>query len=141
MSSSDVLQRNRTVRNLVTDYALGGAILGLNPFQNLLTLTLVIAAVLLFKMVRDIRAQWGFLIKPGMLTLIGNILSFIGALGAALMAWGSVIALSFFVPVVNRLAITAALFTLFWLVGMGTNQYYLNRHPIDGTVDASEEAA
>ncbi len=141
MSSSNALWRNRTVRNLVMDYALGGAILGLNPFQNLLTLTLVIAAVLLFKMVRDIRAQWGFLVKPGGLTMIGNILSFIGALGASLMAWGSLIVLSFLVPVVNRLAIAAALFTLFWLVGMGTNQYYLNRYPIDATVDAPEEAA
>jgi hypothetical protein len=140
MSTSDVLYRNRAVRNLVMDYALGGAIVGLSPFQNLLTLTLIIAAVLLFKMVRDIRAQWGFLVKPGVLTIIGNLLSFVGALGASLMAWGSVIALSFFIPVVNRLAIVAALFTLFWLVGMGTNQYYLNRHPIDAVMDASEEA-
>lgn len=133
--SGDALHRNRTVRNLVVDYALGAAILGLNPFPNLLTLTLAIAAVLLIKMIREIRSQWGFLVRPGVLTLMGNFLSFLGAMATALVAWGSLIALSFFVPEVQRLSVAAALFILFWMVGMGTNQYYINRYPIEPTAE------
>ena len=43
---------------MVMDYALGTAIVGLNPFQSWLTVTLCIALALILKMLWDIRRKW-----------------------------------------------------------------------------------
>ena len=42
-----LLQRNQQIRNLILDYAIASAIIGLNPFRATLTVTLLVVGVLI----------------------------------------------------------------------------------------------
>lgn len=117
-------RKEREIRNLVLDYAIGVSILGLIPIRGLLVVKLLVAGVLILKMMRDIGTNWGFPKGQDALAIAGNMFGGIGAFVIALMAWGTMLALGLFVPFVSSFAIAAALFTLTWTVGQATNQFY-----------------
>lgn len=108
------------------DYALAAAILGLSPV--LITVITFLVGFLALKMMRDIAVNWGWLRRWHGMAIISNILSGITALAGALLAWTSLTVLGFFVPVVHRFALSAAFFTLIWMIGNATNQHHLNRY-------------
>jgi len=114
----------REVRALVLDYALGVSILGLIPIPGLLTLKLLIAAGLILKMSRDVRAKWGFLKGQDMLAIAGNLFGGLGAFAMAFMAWVTMFCIGLFVPYVGSFALAASLFTLTWGLGQATSQFY-----------------
>jgi hypothetical protein len=123
----DRLQRD--VRNLILDYALGVCLLGLIPISGLLSLKLAIAVLLNIKMMRDIGHRWQFPKGQDILAIIGNLFGALGAISLALGAWFTFFALGLFVPYVGSLAIAAALFTVTWMIGQATHQFYANgRH-------------
>lgn len=111
---------------MVVDYALGAAIVGLNPFQNLLVLTLFIAGVLNLKMMWDIGRKWSFPRRYSVVAVAGFLFNLLGALAMGFMAWLTLIVVGTFFPVMNRFAISAALMTFTWIVGAVTNQFCLN---------------
>jgi uncharacterized protein (DUF697 family) len=112
------------IRNLVLDYAIGASILGLIPFRGLLIVKLLVAGVLILKMIRDIRATWGFPKGQDALAIAGNIFGGIGAFAMALMAWATMLSIGLYIPYVGSFAVAAALFTLTWTLGQATNQFY-----------------
>lgn len=122
--AANLIRSHRAGRSLTLDYALGAAILGLNPFPNLLTLTLIFACGLVLIMIRQIGSKWEFVRGQSGFAIAGNLFGGIGALAMAFMAWLSMTVIGFFVPIVDRFAISAALFTLTWMMGLATNQYY-----------------
>jgi len=117
-------RRVRQGRNLALDYALGAAIIGLNPFPGTLTITLLISSVLVLKMMRDIGAHWGFARGQDPLAIAGNLFGGLGAFAIALMAWVTVFCIGILAPLVRAFALSAALFTLTWAIGQTTNQFY-----------------
>ncbi len=119
-----LLQRNRQIRNLILDYAIGSAIIGLNPFRGILTVTLLVVGVLILKMVRDIGSKWGYTKGQDPLAIAGNIFGILGAFALAFMAWVTMFCFGLVVPVFSGFAISAAFFTLTWTLGQVTNQFY-----------------
>lgn len=119
-----LIKRHRKIRNLVLDYAMGAAIIGLNPFRGILTLVLVVVGVLIFKMIWDIGSKWGYTKGQDFLAITGNIFGFLGAFALALMAWVTMFCLGLYVPLFSGFAISAAFFTLTWTLGQVTNQFY-----------------
>lgn len=113
-------------RALVFNYALLGAILGLNPFPNLLLVTVGITGVMALKMIRDIGAKWNFQQGQDFLAIVGSLFGVLGAFATAFMAWVTVIVISVWIPLVDRFAISAALSTWMWIIGRTTSQYYLS---------------
>ena len=111
---------------MVMNYALGVAIIGLNPFQNLLTPTLCIAAAIILKMMWDISRKWGFSGGNNLLAIASFLFSLLGALTMGFMALLTLIFAGAFFPVINRFALSAALMTLTWIAGVATNQFFLN---------------
>jgi uncharacterized protein (DUF697 family) len=119
-----LIQRHRQIRNLILDYALGAAIIGLNPFRGTLTLTLLVVGVLILKMMWDIGYSWGYTKGQDPLAIAGNLFGFLGAFALAFMAWLTIFCFRLFVPLFSGFAISAALFTLTWTLGQVTNQFY-----------------
>lgn len=119
-----LLQRNQQIRNLILDYAIASAIIGLNPFRGILTVTLLVVGVLILKMIRDIGSKWGYTKGQGPLAIAGNIFGILGAFALAFMAWVTMFCFGLVVPVFSGFAISAALFTLTWTLGQVTNQFY-----------------
>ncbi len=119
-----LIQRHRQVRNLILDYAMGAAIIGLNPVRSTLTLTLLVVGVLILKMMWDIGSRWGYTKGQDFLAIAGNLFGFLGAFALALMAWVTIFCFGLFVPLFSGLAICAALSTLTWTLGQVTNQFY-----------------
>ena len=119
-----LLQRYRQIRNLILDYAIASAIIGLNPFRGTLTVTLVVVGVLILKMVRDIGSKWGYTKGQGFLAIAGNIFGILGAFALAFMAWVTMFCFGLVVPAISGFGISAALFTLTWTLGQVTNQFY-----------------
>jgi hypothetical protein len=134
-----ISQRHYQARQLMLDYAVGAAILGLNPFDHLLTPVLLITAGLTVKMMRDIGAVWEFARGQDMLAIAGNLFGGLGAFAMALMAWVTMVALSALVPILSRFAISAALFTVVWMLGVATNQFYFNGYENQLQVEALRE--
>ncbi|WP_202895720.1 hypothetical protein [Iningainema tapete] len=116
--------RLRKIRHMILDYALGNAILGLIPIPRLFTLKLLVAAIFIIKMIRNIGAKWDFPKAKDALAIAGNIFGWIGAFAIALMAWLTMITIGVFIPYVGGFALAAALFTLTWVLGQVTNQFY-----------------
>ncbi len=119
-----LIKRHRQIRNLILDYAIGAAIIGLNPFRGILTLVLLIVGVLILKMMWDIGSKWGHTKGQDPLAIAGNIFGFLGAFALAFMAWVTMFCLGLYVPLLSGLAISAAFFTLTWTLGQITNQFY-----------------
>lgn len=117
-------RQERETRNLALDYALGASILGLIPIAGLLTLKLVVAIGLLVKMSWDLGAKWKFAKGQDILAIAGYLFGLLGALAMAFMAWLTLLAIGLFVPYAGSFKMAAALFTLTWMVGQITNQFY-----------------
>ncbi len=111
-------------RNLVLDYALGVSILGLIPISGLLTLKLLVAISLIVKMLWDIGVKWRFVKGQDILAIAGYLFSWLGAFAMAFMAWLSLLGIGLFVPYISSFRVAAALFTLTWMLGQSTNQFY-----------------
>lgn len=118
------LRQERASRALAFDYALGVSILGLIPIPGLLTVKLVVAVGLLVKMLWDISVKWQFARGQDILALAGYLFGFLGALAMAFMAWLTFFTIGLFVPYISSFRIAAALFTLTWVLGQNTNQFY-----------------
>lgn len=121
-----LIEINKEIRDLIIDYAIGSAILGLNPLPGTLTLTLLAASVLLLKMMRDIGSRWGYPKGQDLLAIGGNIFGGFGAFWIAFMAWISMYVAGLFVPFVGSFAVPLSLFALTWRVGQATHLYYVS---------------
>jgi uncharacterized protein (DUF697 family) len=121
-----LIEINKEIRNLIIDYAIGAAILGLNPLPGTLTVTLLAASVLLLKMMRDIGARWGYPKGQDLLAIGGNIFGGFGAFWIAFMAWISMYVAGLFVPFVGSFAVPLSLFALTWRLGQATHLYYVS---------------
>lgn len=119
-----LIQRHRKIRNLVLDYAMGAALIGLNPVRGTLTLTLLVVGALILKMLWDIGSKWGYTKGQDPLAIAGNLFGFLGAFALALMAWVTMFCFGLLVPLFSGFAISAALSTLTWTLGQVTNQFY-----------------
>ncbi len=119
-----LIQRNRQIRNLILDYAMGAALIGLNPVRGTLTLTMLVVGGLILKMIWDIGYSWGYTKGQDPLAIAGNIFGFLGAFALAFMAWVTIFCFGLFVPLFSGFGISAALFTLTWTLGQVTNQFY-----------------
>ena len=118
------VRQERESRNLVFDYALGVSILGLIPISGRLTLKLLVAIGLLGKMLWALAVKWQFPKGQDILAVAGYLFGFLGALAMAFMAWLTLLAIGLFIPYVSSFKMAAALFTLTWMLGQNTNQFY-----------------
>ncbi|TAG89933.1 MAG: hypothetical protein EAZ09_11615 [Oscillatoriales cyanobacterium] len=121
-----LIEINKEIRDLIIDYAIGAAILGLNPLPGTLTVTLLAASVLLLKMMRDIGARWGYPKGQDMLAIGGNLFGGFGSFWIAFMAWISMYVTGLFVPFVGSFAVALSLFALTWRIGQATHLYYVS---------------
>jgi predicted lipase len=115
---------NHETRVLIFEYSLLAALIGLNPFANLFSFSLVLLGFLSFKMMRDIGKKWGYPKGQDILAIVGNLFGGLGALIMACLAWGFMIVAAIYFPVVKSLALAAAYSTFTWIIGQATNQYY-----------------
>jgi uncharacterized protein (DUF697 family) len=118
----------RDVRNMILDYALGAALIGLIPIDGFLILKFLIAAVLNIKMMWDVGRRWNFPKGQDILAQAGNLFAALGAVALGLVTWITVFAIGLFVPYVSSFAIAASLFTVTWMIGQATHQFYANGH-------------
>lgn len=125
-SSSSISQRYRAIRSMIVDYALGMAIIGLNPFRPLLTFTLCAAGIIILKMMWDIRRKWHFAGRHQVLAIASYLFNLLGALTMGFMALLTLIFIGVVFPIMPRFGLAAALMTLTWIVGAVTNQFFLN---------------
>ena len=126
LSSSSLAQRYRAIQSMVVDYALGVAIIALNPFQSWLLVSLGIVGIIILKMMWDIRRKWH---SPGghhFLALASYLFNLLGALTMGFMALLTLIFIGVAFPVMTRFTLSAALMTVTWIVGAVTNQFFLN---------------
>ncbi|MEG4801805.1 hypothetical protein QUB63_23010 [Microcoleus sp. ARI1-B5] len=127
----NLVEINKEIRDLIIDYAIGAAILGLNPLPGTMTVTLLAASVLLLKMMRDIGAKWGYPKGQDALAIGGNLFGGLGSFWVAFMAWISMYGLGLFVPFVGGFAVASSLFALTWRVGQATHLYYASGRQMD----------
>ena len=122
--ASSLARRYRSAQDIVLEYAIGLAILGLLP--TLLTPILVIAAVLLIKMLWDIAQIWQFSFSSNAMAIGGWLMNGLGACAFSILAWMALIFLGAFLPLIDHYAISAGLMGGGWTLGAGTNQFFLN---------------
>ena len=127
----NLVDLNKEIRELIIDYAIGAAILGLNPLPGFLTVTLLATSVLLLKMMRDIGARWDYPKGQDTLAIGVNLFGGLGSFWVAFMAWISMYGAGLFVPFVGRFAIASSLFALTWRVGQATHLYYASGRQMD----------
>lgn len=121
--------RFRKIRHLILDYAIGVSILGLIPIPKILTLKLLVALLCILKMRWDIGVRWRFAKGQDFLAIAGHFFGLLGAFALAFMAWLTLFGIGLFVPYLGNLAIAAALFTLTWMLGQTTHQFYASGRP------------
>lgn len=121
-----MIRRENDVRRTVFDYSLAAAIVGLVPISGggTLELKIVVVALIILKMMWDIRKLWGAPKGQDFLAIAGNLLGGIGAIVAGLLAWGTVVALGVLIPFASSFAKAAGFATTTWVVGQSTNQFY-----------------
>ncbi len=130
-----IVEHSHRARELVLDYAIGAAIIGLIPLSisHLWVWQILAIALLLIKMMRDVGDYWGFPKGRDMFSVIGNLFGGMGALGITLMAWLTLFLIGLLIPVIRSLALAAAFFTLTWTLGQVTNQFYMSSSRLDVT--------
>lgn len=128
-----VSQHNHRARDLILDYALGAAVIGLIPisFPGFWIIQFLGLIVLIGKMRRDIAALWGFPRGHDILARVGGWFGSLGALAIALMAWLTLLLIGAFVPYIDSLAPAAAFATLTWAMGQLTNQFHFSSGRMD----------
>jgi uncharacterized protein (DUF697 family) len=119
-----LIRRDRQVRDLILDYALGIAILGLIPIPRLFTLKLLLALGFMLKMGWDIGRLWRWRRGQDVLAIAGALFGGLGAVATALVVWLTCFGIGVFVPYFKGLALAAALFTLPWALGQSVNQFF-----------------
>jgi hypothetical protein len=119
-----LLRRYEAGQQLVVDYALAQAILGL--FHAWLTPVLVIAVLLLAKLVWDLARRWSFQVPRNPIAILGQLVNLVGAGAIALLAWLSCVVLGAVLPVGDNYALSAALMSGTWTLGASTNQFLMN---------------
>lgn len=120
------VHQSNQARNLAFDYALGNGLITLLPVSGYYSLRLLIVLFLLAKMCRDIGKIWGFNRGQDILAIAGNFFGAIGAIINASMGWVTMLAIGMWVPYVDGFKGFVGLFTLTWMLGQSTNQYYAN---------------
>lgn len=120
----DILRRYTGVQEMVVDYAIGLAILGL--FQHFLKLVLMIALLLVAKMVWDIARKWRFAISFNPIAVLGLSANTVGACAMALLAWVTIEFLGAVVPGVESFSLSAALMSGSWTLGASVNTFLMN---------------
>lgn len=123
-AESGLARRYEAVQQMVVDYAIGLAILGL--FHPFLTPVLVVAVLLLFKMLWDIARRWNFAITLNPIPILGQLLNVLGASAIALLAWATLVFLGAFLPLIDHYALAAALMSGTWTLGASANQFFMN---------------
>lgn len=129
---ASLIRREGDIRQLIFDYAMGAAIVGLIPLTGGGTLEVKLLAVLLLnlKMMWDIRHLWGQPQGQGALAALGNIFGALGAIIAGFLAWGTLVGLGVIFPYLGAFAKAAGFATATWVVGQATNQFYTSaKHP------------
>lgn len=128
-----VSQHNRRARDLILDYALGAAVIGLIPISipGFWLMQILALIILLVKMRRDIAALWGFPKGHGFLAFAGSWFGSLGALSISLMAGLTLLGIGAFMPLVEGLALAAAFATLTWAMGQVTNQFHFSSGRMD----------
>jgi len=119
-----ITAQRREVRERTFEHALLAAIIGLNPYPNLLTLSLILVGLITLKLMRDVGKRWGFPGTLDPLALLGNLLGGISALVLSGLIWLIVIVIGISFPLVQPFALSAAMFSFVWVAGQATNQYY-----------------
>ncbi|MEB3175870.1 MAG: hypothetical protein VKN60_11910 [Cyanobacteriota bacterium] len=120
------IHRERRSRNLAFDYALGLTLIPLLPFQGYYTPRLILVLLLLAKMLWDIGRIWDFTTGQDPLAIAGNLLGAFGALATGFLVWLIFLGLGLWLPGVGSFKGAAGLFTLTWMLGQATNQFYAN---------------
>ncbi|MCY6494194.1 hypothetical protein [Leptolyngbya sp. GGD] len=123
------VRRHRAIRGLILDYALGMAIVGLNPIPNTLWLTLLIAVVLLVKMSRDVGKKWGFPAVYDPLAFLGVMLGVVGAFVLSVMVFLVMLLMGHLFPLLSAFTISVVLFTLTWAWGQTIHHFFANGFP------------
>lgn len=106
------------------DYAIGLAILGL--FPDFLTPVLIMAVLLAIKMFLDLARNWQFVLTRNPIALAGMVLNVLGAYAVAFLAWGTLVFLGAWIPLIDHYALAAALMSGTWTLGAAANQFFLN---------------
>ncbi len=119
-----LLRRYEAVQEMVVDYAIGLAVLGL--FRDFLTPVMVITTLLVTKMVWDVGRQWGFAVNFNPISALGQLVNTLGACAIALLAWVSLEFLGAMVPGIESLALSAALMSGAWTLGAAFNTFFMN---------------
>lgn len=123
------VRRNRAIRGLILDYALGLAIVGLNPFPDTLWLTLLIAIVVLVKMSRDVGKKWGFPTVYDPLAFLGLGFGLVGSVTFSILVCLVMLLLGQLFPLVSAFTLSAVLFTLTWALGQTMHHFFANGFP------------
>lgn len=118
------VRQEQESRNLVLDYALGISIVGLLPISGFMTVKLLITLGLIGKMIWDLGVKWGFSGSQDILAIFGLVFGYLGAFAMALMAWLIFVAIGLFMPYIGGFKIAATLFTLTWMLGQATHQFF-----------------
>lgn len=122
-----IVEHSHQARRLVFDYAVGVAIVGLIPGGRLWPIQVLAIALLLVKMMRDIRFHWGFPKGPSLDVILGHLSRGMSALIMTGVAWLCLFILSLLLPSLHGLALAISAFTLAWNLGQMTNHMCLNR--------------
>jgi len=123
------VRRNRAIRGLILDYALGMAIVGLNPIPNTLWLTLLIAIVLLVKMSHDVGKKWGFPTVYNPIVFLGLLFGLVGTIALSGMVLLVLLLLGQLFPLLSGFTVSVVLFTFTWVLGQTIHQFFANGFP------------
>lgn len=123
------VRRNRAIRGLILDYALGMAIVGLNPIPNTFWVTLLITIVLLIKMSRDVGKKWGFpaVYDPG--AFLGLLFGMVGSVAFSALVFLVMLLLGRLFPLLSAFTVSGVLFTLTWALGQTIHHFFANGFP------------
>ena len=120
------IQQEKRSRALAFDYALGISLIALLPISGFYSARVLLSLLLIAKMLWDIGRIWQFSRGQDSLAIAGNFFGALGAVAAGLMTWLILLAIGIWVPYISSLKGAAGLFTLTWMLGQSTNQYYAN---------------
>jgi uncharacterized protein (DUF697 family) len=123
------VRRNRSIRGLIFDYALGTAIVGLNPIPNTFWLTLMIAIVLLVKMSRDVGKKWGFPNVYDFTAFLGLLFGVVGSIAFGIIVFLVMLLLGQLLPLLSAFTVSAVLFTFTWALGQTIHHFFANGFP------------
>lgn len=128
-----IIAIGKRVRNVIFDYALAAAILGLIPVYGpwVPEIRLLLLTILNLKMIINIGRYWGYHKNQGVLVIVGSILSLISSFALAIFSWLAIFALGLFLPYVDSLARAVAYGILTWSIGHGVSRYYYSPQILD----------